>query len=964
MSESVRSPAIATFTKQSVVIIALLVFLFFSFATFSYDVHDAGWFYSGNGAPTQNSMGAIGATLTDVLSAFFGSLFVTFPFLFLLCAFICWRNTNQLQAITNASLITLGGLLYLCAGSVLCFLHSVGYENLQYGQGGILGRALGGLLFHWIGYDGTTLVSLAVFILSITLISQAHWSLIFEKLGRLVHSVISRFVQRINEKRALKGQLSPEVDIDSHDEFEEPAYKRKQKKIKLKGNEDSNVPDLSLNDDLLIDSLDSDGVEDEKQSILKKVKSLFKRSNAKDKQDLDELESDLLDASLDKNGLSVNSETNVSTTDSRSKRGSSSQRTKEEPNFDSFDDIALDDVELEFSDTLYIEDEIDLSHNKKERSIKTDEGKARSSLNGGTPNSVQNSFDIDDVNQVDEIVTNASLSQENQLLDAVKQQNKKPQIEDVQAFDDINQSKPAVKTLSEAKQLDKLASQDPNEPTKETSLSFSLPDRSVLTQPQPKKGGYTEEELLSLSALLELRLADFGVKVEVVEVNPGPVITRFEIQPAPGVKVSRITNLAKDLARSLSVMSVRVVEVIAGKSTIGIEIPNDVRDTVYFSEVINCDIYDNATSPLTISLGHDISGEPVVVDLAKMPHLLVAGTTGSGKSVGVNAMIMSMLLKSSPDQVRMIMVDPKMLELSIYEGIPHLLTPVITDMKDAANGLRWSVDEMERRYKLMSKLGVRNLAGFNKKVRDAIDAGQPLEDPLWQPEHDAMFSQDGVARTVPLLEPLPYIVIVVDEFADMMMIVGKKVEELIARIAQKARAAGIHLILATQRPSVDVITGLIKANIPTRMAFQVSSKIDSRTILDQGGADQLLGQGDMLYLPAGLPTPIRVHGAFVSDEEVHAVVEEWKKRGEPEYINDVVVNPEDLMSDSASEDKDALYDEAVAIVIETRKASISSVQRRLKIGYNRAANLVEAMEAAGLVSSMGTNGQREVLIPE
>ncbi|MGB0784415.1 MAG: DNA translocase FtsK, partial [Marinomonas sp.] len=394
-----------------------------------------------------------------------------------------------------------------------------------------------------------------------------------------------------------------------------------------------------------------------------------------------------------------------------------------------------------------------------------------------------------------------------------------------------------------------------------------------------------------------------------------------------------------------------------------IEIPNQVRDTVYFSEVINCDAYDRSSSPLTLSLGHDISGEPVVVDLAKMPHVLVAGTTGSGKSVGVNAMILSMLLKSTPDEVRMIMVDPKMLELSIYEGIPHLLTPVITDMKDAANGLRWSVDEMERRYKLMSKLGVRNIAGYNKKVRDAIEAGKPIQDPLWQPEM-AMFSEDGVARTVPHLEPLPYIVIIVDEFADMMMIVGKKVEELIARIAQKARAAGIHLILATQRPSVDVITGLIKANIPTRMAFQVSSKIDSRTILDQGGADQLLGMGDMLYLPSGLPTPIRVHGAFVSDEEVHAVVEEWKQRGEPEYINDVVVNPEDLMSGDDSEDKDALYDEAVKIVIETRKASISSIQRRLKIGYNRAANLVEAMEAAGLVGPMGTNGQRDILIPE
>lgn len=931
MSESLRSPAMASFTKQGLFIFALLIFLFFSFATFTYDAHDAGWFYSGSGAPIQNSMGAIGATLADVLSAFFGSLFVSFPFVFILCAFVCWRNPNQLQAISNVSLVTFGGLLYLCSGSVLCFLHSIGYEGLQYGQGGILGRALGSMLFHWIGYDGTTLVSLAVLILSFTLMGQVHWSQIFEGLGQRVLGFINTLSQKVKERRSLKNSPESLQNETTEDEYDEPAYQRKQKKIKLGV---TKQPELDIDEELIEQHV--------KLSMFNKVKSLFSFSSNEefsDSGDRDITES--ADFSQVKN-------------EPRTPKKFNSRRGKEEPNLDSFDDIALDDVDLEFSDTLYIEEEP--AH------IQSNEANLQTKPNAGN-SLVNKSKDQEEVPH-DEL---GSVSQEDQLFAAIKQAPiEKTLTQEIQQTpaSDLSHSKPAVKTLSEAKQLDKLASQDPTNQAKEPVVEYSLPDRSVLTQPQPKKGGYTEDELLSLSALLEQRLADFGVKVEVVEVNPGPVITRFEIQPAPGVKVSRITNLAKDLARSLSVMSVRVVEVIAGKSTIGIEIPNDVRDTVYFSEVINCDIYDNATSPLTISLGHDISGEPVVVDLAKMPHLLVAGTTGSGKSVGVNAMIMSMLLKSSPDQVRMIMVDPKMLELSIYEGIPHLLTPVITDMKDAANGLRWSVDEMERRYKLMSKLGVRNLAGFNKKVREAIEAGQPIEDPLWQPEHDAMFSQDGVARTVPLLEPLPYIVIVVDEFADMMMIVGKKVEELIARIAQKARAAGIHLILATQRPSVDVITGLIKANVPTRMAFQVSSKIDSRTILDQGGADQLLGQGDMLYLPAGLPTPIRVHGAFVSDEEVHAVVEEWKKRGEPQYITDVVVNPEDLMTDSGAEDKDALYDEAVAIVVETRKASISSIQRRLKIGYNRAANLVEAMEAAGLVSSMGTNGQREVLIPE
>ncbi|WP_268935074.1 DNA translocase FtsK [Spartinivicinus ruber] len=492
-------------------------------------------------------------------------------------------------------------------------------------------------------------------------------------------------------------------------------------------------------------------------------------------------------------------------------------------------------------------------------------------------------------------------------------------------------------------------------------VSGDMPAATLLDEPDTgNRKGFSTEDLETLSELLEVKLKDFNVVAEVVAVHPGPVITRFEIQPAAGVKVSKITNLAKDLARSLAVVSVRVVEVIPGKSVVGIEIPNEDREIVYFSEVINSKAYQASDSPLSLALGHDISGQAVVVNLAKMPHLLVAGTTGSGKSVGVNSMLLSMLFKASPEELRLIMVDPKMLELSIYEGIPHLLAPVVTDMKEASNALRWCVAEMERRYKLMAKLGVRNIAGFNRKVKDANKAGEPIPDPLHQP-----VSEDDLA---PGLEPLPFIVVVIDEFADMMMIVGKKVEELIARLAQKARAAGIHMILATQRPSVDVITGLIKANIPTRISFQVSSKIDSRTILDQGGAEQLLGHGDMLYLPPGTGVPIRVHGAFVSDDEVHRVVADWKARSEPDYLDEVLQGgdadvPGISAENSDDSEQDALYDEAVAFVTESRRASISSVQRRLKIGYNRAARMIEAMEAAGVVSPMGSNGSREVIAP-
>jgi S-DNA-T family DNA segregation ATPase FtsK/SpoIIIE len=494
-----------------------------------------------------------------------------------------------------------------------------------------------------------------------------------------------------------------------------------------------------------------------------------------------------------------------------------------------------------------------------------------------------------------------------------------------------------------------------------------LPPLSLLDNPKNQQFGYSNEELEVLSRQLELKLADYKVKAEVVGVYPGPVITRFEVNPSAGIKASKIMGLAKDLARGLSITSVRIVDVIPGKPYIGIEIPNASREIVYLSEILRSVSFDKSRSPLTLAMGKSIGGNPVIADIAKMPHLLVAGTTGSGKSVAVNSMIISLLYKASPEQVRMIMVDPKMLELSIYEGIPHLLAPVVTDMKEAANALRWCVAEMERRYKLMAAMGVRNLAGFNKKIQKANEAGEPILDPLW---NEATSPFGSVQEP---LKPLPFIVVIIDEFADMMMVVGKKVEELIARLAQKARAAGVHLILATQRPSVDVITGLIKANIPTRMAFQVSSRIDSRTILDQGGAEMLLGHGDMLYLPPGRAQPDRVHGAFVDDHEVHSVVNYLTSHYEPDYqegiLDNVQLNDDGQMlseiglPERGEDDLDELYDKAVFVVTESRKASISYVQRRLRVGYNRAATIVEQLEANGVVSSPAHNGAREVLAP-
>ena len=545
----------------------------------------------------------------------------------------------------------------------------------------------------------------------------------------------------------------------------------------------------------------------------------------------------------------------------------------------------------------------------------------------------------------------------------------------------ITKTKPKIKNQTEIKNEEKDLSDKPIRqgelPIKENDLKVVpkkevdttkedttnqnkiTPSTELLDRALDDGQSLSENELNQIATLLETKLDEFGIEATVESVIPGPVVTRFEIQPAPGTKASKITNIAQDIARSLSVSSVRVVEVIEGKSYVGVEIPNNNRKMVRLTEILSSDAFKNSSSSLSLALGKDISGNPVVADLAKMPHLLVAGTTGSGKSVGLNAMLLSLLFKSDPEEVRMILIDPKMLELSVYDGIPHLLTPVITDMSNASNGLRWCVAEMDRRYKLMSLTGVKSLAAYNKKIKDAEKNDKQIVNPLNEDEEE-------------FLETLPSIVVVVDEFADMMMLVGKKLEHLIARIAQKARAAGIHLILATQRPSVDVITGLIKANMPTRIAFQVSTKIDSRTILDQGGAEQLLGDGDMLYFPPGVGVPKRVHGAFVGDDEVHRVVSDMKSKAEPNYVEEIISSKQETgpitgwttSETSSDEEQDELYDEAVNFVIDSRRASISAVQRKLRIGYNRAARLIETMEEAGIVSEMSSNGSREVLVPK
>lgn len=901
--------------------IVLSVIILLALTTF--DANDPGWSHTGLNSNISNSVGLGGAWLADVLFYLFGFVAYVVP---AVLAYTGWRLFRPKRARTLNEPFVFVRLL----GIVLMLVSACGLADLHFGVtegalpdstfgGGILGTEIAWKLVSIFKPLGTTLLLIALLFCSLTLSLGSTWSGMLDSIGGAAIG-LSRRVSSF-----LHGAVDGVGALQKRRELE------RARQIYL---EEARVGHSALDDDPLLDPFD--GTEAE----------LFDKP-----ADMSGFRAEIAKAKANAKGKAGDKATDDAT--------DNTSRTAADDELSLLDKtIALGRNQLA-SKSAQKSAPKSAQTSKAEKSVSESNALAKLQAAAKRPDADAQSSSDDD----HPVLTNPVLKPIRKATDAGSVTAKVAAAAGASAAAAATAAAAPRKAQKKKLAIGSRKTDEHQYPLFRDVPDSDLPPLSLLDPPQRHKAGYTDEELEALSRLLEVKLADFNISVEVVAVHPGPVITRFELQPEPGTKAKQITNLTQDIARSLSLVSVRVVEVIAGKSTIGLEIPNEERELIQLSELLQSREYDAAKSPLTLALGKNISGTPVTADLAGMPHLLVAGTTGSGKSVAVNAMLLSLLYKATAQEVRLILVDPKMLELNIYDGIPHLLTPVVTDMKEAANALRWCVGEMERRYKVMASLGVRNLAGYNKKVREAIKAGSPLPDPLYN-QQTAINPGDPP----PTLEPFPVIVVVVDEFADMMMQVGKKAEELIARIAQKARAAGIHLILATQRPSVDVITGLIKANIPTRIAFQVSSRVDSRTILDQMGAESLLGHGDMLYLPAGVGIPERVHGAFVDDHEVHAVVANLKSSGEPNYIEEIVQEvgalpgiPAD--SEDMAGEQDELYDQAVAVVTESRRASISYVQRRLKIGYNRSARIVEDMEAAGVVSQVQSNGNREVLAP-
>nr|WP_081303189.1 DNA translocase FtsK 4TM domain-containing protein [Gilliamella apicola] len=969
------------------IIIGLSVCLFLS--QFSYDPSDPGWSRTAWHSPISNFGGYIGAYASDILFQFLGFIAYSLP---LIAVFIClqlivyfYKHANDPINYFSLSFRIIGILAFIFSATGFFTLNIADSE--QFEAGGYLGAIVIESLLPIINSFALSLILLATCLACVTLLTGLSWLNLIEKLGAFVMILLLpiRWLikPRITNKLEQLDSKQEKPIAPSNEETKEPQFTIPfdtkddnshiiQTSTAIPSNEtsqehSSNTTVSTDNEEISIKTtaeLIGPSREDAKlpsSTITSQTIDNPPRNELNPDEILSRLESIIQNINADK--ATPDQEQALSSSMEQIKQVIQTQKSAEKLSFEEPDKYTISDAPSKPLFTLvHNEPEIKLTHEQtpfepaidvekieiiksKQPFIQEPEVIAEQSNIADIANIADTETDAEvkvDAKQLEYIDTEA-LKKANPVIDDIYPEEDR--IEDIQDYSNESDEESLIHPL--------LRRHDKPLPKPTTPL----PSLNLLTAPPTARIEVDHAALNAMAELIEKSLSDYRVKAKVVDYLPGPVITRFEIELAPGIKAARISTLDRDLARSLSMPSVRVVEVIPGKPYVGIELPNKNRQTVYFREVLDSPQFKDAQSPLTIVLGKDIAGQSVVADLAKMPHLLVAGTTGSGKSVGVNAMILSILYKSQPEDVRFIMIDPKMLELSIYEGIPHLLTQVVTDMKDAANALNWCVNEMERRYRLMSALGVRNIAGYNEKIKLAEQMGRPIPDPLWKPT-------DSMDLNMPTLEKLPYIVVMVDEFADLIMAVGKKVEELIARLAQKARAAGIHLVLATQRPSVDVITGLIKANIPTRIAFTVSSKIDSRTILDQMGAESLLGMGDMLYLAPNSSIPIRVHGAFVRDEEVHAVVQDWKARGTPKYIENVTVatdESENGNADMLGEELDPLFDQVVAFVVETRRASISSVQRKFRIGYNRAARIVEQMEVEGIISGPSHNGNREVL---
>lgn len=928
--------------QECSLIVIVLISIFLSVALFTFSAADPSWSQTAWGGEIDNAGGLVGAWLADTLFFIFGSLAYVIPFVVTATAWVMLRKRDEDEPID----LMLWGTRLLGLSVIIltsCGLADINFDDIWYfSSGGVIGDVLTSLALPTLNLLGTTLVFLFLWGAGFTLLTGISWLSIVEWLGEKSIQLVTAIVNKLRGRQdeVLEAELNhyeqqPESVVEPQIDDQPVVVSERRFNIHMPETATNVEPEPQVVEPVY----QQQPVVAEENLVTATQEALQEQPQAFEPLSPQVERTKQLGATIEELDNAARSENDFAPSEVLA----TAPQVQSEPF-----DVEPDHAPMANTQTSPILEEQDLPW-------RTDMAEEEI---------VQPSISSTELEQISAQISPSDEYQEPTIssFDVVEESA----AEEIGQLDEIeDKDAAALHNMVEEARAKVVAQQNPFLVQQETNLpkpAEPMPTLELLYHPEKRENFIDREALENIARLVEAKLADYKIQATVVDIFPGPVITRFELDLAPGVKVSRISGLSMDLARSLSAMAVRVVEVIPGKPYVGLELPNMSRQTVFFSDVVGSQQFIEAKSPTTVVLGQDIAGEAVVADLSKMPHVLVAGTTGSGKSVGVNVMILSMLYKATPEDVRFIMIDPKMLELSVYEGIPHLLSEVVTDMKDASNALRWCVGEMERRYKLMSALGVRNIKGFNDKLKMAAEAGHPIHDPLWQPG-------DSMDEHAPLLEKLPYIVVVVDEFADLMMVVGKKVEELIARLAQKARAAGIHLILATQRPSVDVITGLIKANIPTRVAFTVSTKTDSRTILDQGGAESLLGMGDMLYLPPGSSHTVRVHGAFASDDDVHAVVNNWKARGKPNYIDEITngdQGPEALLPGEKAEgdeEMDPLFDQVVEHVVQSRRGSVSGVQRRFKIGYNRAARIVEQLEAQGIVSAPGHNGNREVLAP-